>query len=553
MGKFMKKTNFKKFGSIFLAFTLLVNVFTVNHSYASTVSQATMIVEYALSQVGTKERSSRSDDIIYNDWYYGRRVKNRNTKVAEYPWCHAFVSYCANVCGISTNVIPKTASCQQGVKFFTSQGRYHKRNSNYVPKVGDIIYLSTDGTSTAHHVGIVYAIENNKVYYVDGNNTTTDPHSVCKSSKSLTSKSILGYGSPNYKSSTDNDNTPVGKPSIDNVKILDISSKTMKFSFDVNNATKLVRIVVINKKTGQESKQDFYPKQARNYTLDWNFNEQEGNEYYVRIYAYSQKTGSNETLHAITYGNTIGLVQLPKAETKPSIEVGSYLENTPSSEVFLEDIVRGWAIVKGSNIAKFTVWINGEEVEIEKATRKDVENVYPNHNCAGWQWTVNMADLVDGDNAYSIRVHLSNGEIREIAKGTIKAKKVNLFDVNYFWDKYSKTDSKVRSIGKNKRALERYFYAEGIQKGMSPSVIIVLSEYKQLNSDVARVVGNDNKSLMNHLLRYTLNGKGEYRRLTSKFSLEAYRNKNGDLSKMSPKELVEHYIYWGQYENRVTK
>ena len=427
--------------------------------------------------------------------------------------------------------------------YYCHLNSFNVEKGQAVKKGEKIGTVGSTGNSTGPHLH--YEVRNASKHYGNINNPTLNPYDYLPSNKNSTSSTTDSTNNP----TTD---TSVGKPSIDNVKILDISSKTMKFTFDVNSSTKLVRIVTINKKTGQESKQDFYPEQARNYTLDLNFNEQEGNEYYVRIYAYSQKTGSNETLHAITYGNTIGLVQLPKAEAKPSIEVGSYTECTPSAEMFLDGIVEGWSIVKGSNIAKFTVWINGEELQIERLTRKDVEKAYPNHNCAGWKWIVNPADLVDGKNEYSIQVYLTNGEVREITKGVIKAKKVNLFDVDYFWNQYSQTDSKVRSIGKDKRALERYFYSEGLQKGMSPSAIINLSEYKKLNPDVAKVVGNDNKSLMNHLLRYTLNGKGEYRRLTSKFSLKAYRNKNGDLSGMTPKQLVEHYIAWGQYENRVT-
>lgn len=48
-------------------------------------SQAEDIVSIAKSQIGIKERSSGSDDIIYNDWFYGRRVNNNGVS-AKYAW-----------------------------------------------------------------------------------------------------------------------------------------------------------------------------------------------------------------------------------------------------------------------------------------------------------------------------------------------------------------------------------------------------------------------------------------------------------------------------------
>ena len=80
-----------------LVFFMLVNCIAI---YVPAVevhaaSQSENLVSIAKSQLGIKERSSNSDDIMYNDWYYGRRVNN-NGVAAKYAWCAAFVSWCAN-------------------------------------------------------------------------------------------------------------------------------------------------------------------------------------------------------------------------------------------------------------------------------------------------------------------------------------------------------------------------------------------------------------------------------------------------------------------------
>lgn len=167
-------------------------------SINDTNSQAEKMVSLAKQEVGQTERSAGSDNIKYNDWYYGKTVKN--TYSGQYSWCHVFISWLANQNGVSTSVIPKTASCQTGMDFFKNKGRFYNRNSSYEPKAGDIIYFrTTEGSSQSHHVGIVTSSTSSTVYYIDGNNTTTSPHSVHSSSKSRSAWQIIGYGVPDYK------------------------------------------------------------------------------------------------------------------------------------------------------------------------------------------------------------------------------------------------------------------------------------------------------------------------------------------------------------------
>ena len=67
-------------------------------------SQAESLMSMAKSQIGIKERSSGSDDILYNDWYYGEPVNN-NGVAARYAWCAVFVSWCAKEVGDRKSVV----------------------------------------------------------------------------------------------------------------------------------------------------------------------------------------------------------------------------------------------------------------------------------------------------------------------------------------------------------------------------------------------------------------------------------------------------------------
>lgn len=160
-------------------------------------SQAESLMSMAKSQIGIKERSSGSDDILYNDWYYGGPVNN-NGVAARYAWCAVFVSWCAKEVGISNTIIPWTAgTTDMKNKLINSGGVSHLKGSGYRPQCGDIIFF---GSNASQHVGIVEYSSQNRVYYIDGNNTQTNPHGVHYSNCSLSYGSLWGFVTPNYSS-----------------------------------------------------------------------------------------------------------------------------------------------------------------------------------------------------------------------------------------------------------------------------------------------------------------------------------------------------------------
>lgn len=153
------------------------------------------LIEIAKSQLGIKERSADSDDIKYNDWYYGQRVIN-NGKSGEYAWCAVFVSWCAKEAGISENIIPKHCNTTDMKNMLINNGGIlHLKGTSYTPVKGDIIFF---GFNASRHVGIVDYTSGNTVYYIDGNNIQTTPHGVHYSNCSLTRSDLYGFVTPNY-------------------------------------------------------------------------------------------------------------------------------------------------------------------------------------------------------------------------------------------------------------------------------------------------------------------------------------------------------------------
>ena len=108
------------------------------------------IVEIAKTQIGYLEGSlegtvkGNNNYTKYNVW--NGRISGYGSDGYGYPWCHTFVSWCANQAGIGTDVIPRTAGTGTGRSFFVRQGTYQQSAANggsYVPQAGDIIYYGS--------------------------------------------------------------------------------------------------------------------------------------------------------------------------------------------------------------------------------------------------------------------------------------------------------------------------------------------------------------------------------------------------------------------------
>lgn len=157
------------------------------------------IIAVAETQLGYMEGSLEGTVQGYNDV----------TKYGEWygmngqPWCAMFVSWCAKEAEISTNVIPKHASCDEGMKWFSNRGRFEfglYYGGTYIPKRGDIVYFGyrmSNGAYDSNHVGIVYKVDDKKIHVLEGNSS----YKVQSVSYAMQDKGyILGYGIPDYQS-----------------------------------------------------------------------------------------------------------------------------------------------------------------------------------------------------------------------------------------------------------------------------------------------------------------------------------------------------------------
>lgn len=166
----------------------------------------TDIVNIAKSQIGYQEGGSSSqlsgtvkgsgNYTEYGRWYGMQDM-----------WCAMFVSWCANVAGIPTSVVPSHSYTPTGLNWFLNRGQAYSRstvaNGGYTPQPGDIIYFkSSRNQNITNHVGIVTSYSNGTVYTIEGNTSSatisTNGGAVCAKSYSISNTYIRYICSPSY-------------------------------------------------------------------------------------------------------------------------------------------------------------------------------------------------------------------------------------------------------------------------------------------------------------------------------------------------------------------
>lgn len=176
---------------------------------ALTGDPRTDIVNVALSQVGYQEggASTQLSGEVYGGvnfteygYWYGMQDM----------WCAMFVSWCAYVAGISTDVVPSHSYTPNGLKWFRDRGLAHSREEvatgEYVPQPGDLIYFcSSRNTNRTNHVGIVTGCSGGQIYTVEGNIGSSSVYSnggmVSTMSYPITNTYIVAVCSPAYTES----------------------------------------------------------------------------------------------------------------------------------------------------------------------------------------------------------------------------------------------------------------------------------------------------------------------------------------------------------------
>ena len=180
--------------------------YTALKNVKKTGNQRTDIVNVAKSQIGYQEGSSSSklsgeirgngNCTEYGRWYGLQDM-----------WCAMFVSWCANVAGVSTSVVPKHCYTPSGLSWFKSRGLAYSRatvaNGGYKPQPGDIIYFkSSRNNNTTNHIGIVTKYSGSTVYTVEGNTSSatvsTNGGAVASKSYSIYNTYIVYICKPKY-------------------------------------------------------------------------------------------------------------------------------------------------------------------------------------------------------------------------------------------------------------------------------------------------------------------------------------------------------------------
>ena len=176
------------------------------------------VIDVALNEIGYVEKASNSNLDSKtgnagsgNYTKYARDLDNisfYNGKKNGFAWCDVFVDWCFVQAFGKERALELTcqpekstgAGCGNSMNFYKNKGQFYES-----PEPGDQIFF-TDGSSI-YHTGLVYAVDDNKVYTVEGNTSNVNyvdgnGGKVCKKSYSLNSSSIAGYGRPKYNEAT---------------------------------------------------------------------------------------------------------------------------------------------------------------------------------------------------------------------------------------------------------------------------------------------------------------------------------------------------------------
>lgn len=175
-----------------------------------TGNQRTDIVAVANSQIGYREGNNSSqlsgtyngtgDCTEYGRWYGLQSL-----------WCAMYVSWCADVAGISTGIVPKHSYTVSGLQWFMNKNQAYSRAQVaagvYTPQAGDIIYFKYSRNSNiTNHVGIVTGYSNGTVYTVEGNTSSASYSSnggvVAPHSYSISNTCIVYICKPSYTGTT---------------------------------------------------------------------------------------------------------------------------------------------------------------------------------------------------------------------------------------------------------------------------------------------------------------------------------------------------------------
>lgn len=195
------------------------------------MSEIKVILDIANAEVGYLEKSKSAyvnnpsvlDDKTAgagrdNFTKYARDIDNipnfYNGKKQGYAWCDVFVDWCfVQAFGVQRAMeLLNQPEKSTGAGCGFSMNFYKKINQFFTaPKKGDQIFFKQGNEIT--HTGLVYDIDNSKVYTIEGNTSSAsgvvaNGGAVVKKSYNLNSNYIAGYGRPKYNGEVEPEEKP---------------------------------------------------------------------------------------------------------------------------------------------------------------------------------------------------------------------------------------------------------------------------------------------------------------------------------------------------------
>lgn len=181
------------------------------------------ILEIATAEVGYLEKASNSqldgpmDNAGSGNWTkYARDLDGipgwYNGPKNGYEWCAVFFDWCliqaygVDKARMMTNHTTAGAGCTWAAQAYLSADQWSK-----TPKVGDQVFFGS-GINSCTHTGIVYNIDNDRIYTIEGNTSgnaglVSNGGGVFRKSYAKNYTKIVGYGRPKYEIAEDDNMT----------------------------------------------------------------------------------------------------------------------------------------------------------------------------------------------------------------------------------------------------------------------------------------------------------------------------------------------------------
>lgn len=207
------------------------------------------VIDFASKEVGYLEKKNKSqlDNKTANAGSnnYTKYWQDMSASLQGQPWCACFVCYCFKkvfgeqkgkelLCATKGGWSYYTPTAAQ---YFKNKNQWHTKN----PQAGDVIFFKN--STRICHTGIVYKVDENKVYTIEGNTSggsevIANGGGVCKKQYPLNKSSIAGYGRPNYGTSSSATNSTASSSKNNNKKT--VTASVLNIRASGNNTSKIV-------------------------------------------------------------------------------------------------------------------------------------------------------------------------------------------------------------------------------------------------------------------------------------------------------------------------